>query len=53
MATPEEAKAVVAGSIAYFGSYTVDEVSKVVTVDIQSSAFANQIGGIADNRSDS
>jgi hypothetical protein len=40
-ATPEEAKAVVAGSIAYFGRYWVDEASKVVTVDIQGRTFAN------------
>ena len=34
-ATAEEAKAVVAGSIAYFGKYTVNEASKVVSIDIQ------------------
>src|SRR5215831_12795573 len=49
-ATPEEAKAVVAGSIAYFGKYSVDEAGKVVTVDIQGSTFANQIGSANDNR---
>src|SRR5262245_27988954 len=41
--TPEEAKAIVAGSIAYFGRYSVDEASKVLTVEIQGSTFANQI----------
>src|SRR5215813_4395566 len=49
-ATPEEAKAVVAGSIAYFGRYSVDEASKFVTVDIQGSTFANQIGSANDNK---
>ena len=49
-ATPEEAKAVVAGSIAYFGKYSVDEASKVVSVDIQGSTFANQIGSTSDNK---
>src|SRR5262245_14184303 len=49
-ATPEEAKAVVAGSIAYFGKYSVDESSKVISVDIQGSTFANQIGNTGDNR---
>jgi hypothetical protein len=49
-ATPEEAKAVVAGSIAYFGTYSVDEASKIVSIDIQASTFANQIGSTADNK---
>jgi hypothetical protein len=49
-ATPEEAKAVVAGSIAYFGRYSVDEASKVVSIDIQGSTFANQIGSTSDNK---
>src|SRR6202022_1466478 len=30
-ATPEEAKAIVAGSVAYFGTYAVDEGSKVIS----------------------
>ena len=49
-ATPEEAKAIVAGSIAYFGKYSVDEASKVVSIDIQGSTFANQIGSTSDNK---
>jgi Lipocalin-like domain len=49
-ATPEEAKAVVAGSIAYFGKYSVDEASKVVSIDILGSTFANQIGNTSDNK---
>jgi hypothetical protein len=49
-ATPEEAKAVVAGSIAYFGKYSVDEASKVVSIEIQGSTFANQIGSTSDNK---
>ena len=40
----------VAGSIAYFGRYSVDEANKVVTVDIQGSTFANQIGSASDNK---
>jgi hypothetical protein len=31
--TPEQGKAVVEGSIAYFGTYTVDEPSKTVTLN--------------------
>jgi hypothetical protein len=34
-ATLDEAKAVVVGSIAYFGRYSLDEASKVLSVDIQ------------------
>jgi hypothetical protein len=37
--SPEEAKAVVGGSIAYFGKYSVDESGKVVSIDIQGSTF--------------
>ena len=49
-ATAEEAKAVVAGSIAYFGRYSLDEASNVVTLDIQASTFANQIGDPTEKR---
>ncbi|HLQ89250.1 MAG TPA: lipocalin-like domain-containing protein [Xanthobacteraceae bacterium] len=49
-ATPEETKAVVVGSISYFGRYSVDETSKIVTVDIQGSTFANQVGSTTDNK---
>ena len=38
-ATPEEAKAIVAGSIAHFGSYTADD--KTVTFHIETSTHAN------------
>ena len=40
-ATPEEAKAVIANSIAYFGKYSLDETSMVLSLDIQASTFAN------------
>ena len=43
-ATAEEARAIVAGSIAYYGTYTVDESAKVVTMKVESSSFANQLG---------
>src|SRR5262245_41515951 len=42
--TPEEAKGIVDGSIAYFGTYTVDEGSKIITVKVEVSTFANQVG---------
>jgi hypothetical protein len=38
-ATPEEAKAIVAGSIAHFGSYTADE--KTITFRIETSTHPN------------
>ena len=47
-ATPEEAAAVVANSIAYFGKYSLDEASMVLSLDIQASTFAN----LADNPSE-
>ncbi len=43
--TPEENKAVVQGSIAYFGSYSVNETEKAVTLQIEGSTFANLMGG--------
>jgi len=43
-ATAEEARAVVAGSIAYYGTYSVNEVDKVITPKVEGSTFANLIG---------
>jgi hypothetical protein len=42
--TPEEYKAVVQGSIAHFGRYTVNEADKTITFHIQSSTFPNWNG---------
>ena len=42
--TPEENKAVVQGSIAYFGTYSVSETDKTITTHIESSTFPNWIG---------
>ena len=42
--TPEENKAVVQGSIAYFGTYSVNESDKVITVRLEGSTFPN-VGG--------
>jgi hypothetical protein len=42
--TLEENKAVVQGSIAYFGTYTVDEAEKTVTYHIESCSFPNWNG---------
>ena len=43
-ATPEEAMAVMQGSIAYYGEYSVNEVEKTFSVRILASTFANMIG---------
>ncbi len=43
--TPEEYQAVVQGSVAYFGTYTVNEAEKTSTVHIEGTTFANLIGG--------
>ncbi len=42
--TPEENKAVSQGVVAYFGTYTVDEASHVVTLHIEQSSFPNWNG---------
>ena len=42
--TPEENKAVVQGSLAYFGTYSVDEAAKTVTVHIEGCSFPNWNG---------
>lgn len=42
--TAEENKAVVQGSIAHFGRYTIDEAGKSITFHIQTSTFPNWNG---------
>ncbi len=42
--TTEENKAVVQGSIAHFGSYTVDETDKMITFHIETSTYPNWNG---------
>ena len=42
--TPDEAKAIVGGAIGYYGTYTVDETAKIVTLRILASSFPNQVG---------
>jgi lipocalin-like protein len=44
-ATPEEAKAVMAGLIAYFGMYTVDDANKSISLRLDASTFPNQLAG--------
>jgi len=38
--TPEQGKAVVEGSIAYYGTYTVDEPSKTLTLHVEGSTLS-------------
>jgi hypothetical protein len=42
--TPAENKAIMEGSIAYFGTYTVDEAAKTITMLVETSTFPNQVG---------
>jgi hypothetical protein len=44
-ATAEEATTVVRNSIAYFGSYTVDEAKRELAVRLEGSTYANLLGG--------
>jgi lipocalin-like protein len=43
-ATPEEAKALYEGIIAYHGTYTVDDASKTINMQIENTTFPNQLG---------
>jgi hypothetical protein len=43
-ATPDENKAVVGGTIALFGTYTVDEEKKLVTFKVKASTYPNWDG---------
>ena len=44
-ATPEEAISVLSKTIAYYGTYTIDEPSKTIVPTVEGSTFANLIGG--------
>jgi hypothetical protein len=39
--TPEENEAIVHGSLAYFGTYSVSETDKIITSHVESSTFPN------------
>ena len=49
-ATPEEAMAIIRGSIAYYGSYAVEEASRTLLVTLAGSTYANLLGGPAQRR---
>src|SRR5215467_5353510 len=42
--SPDEAMAIASGSIAYTGTYTVDEATKTIHADIETSTFPNLLG---------
>ncbi len=41
---PEEAQAISTGAIAYYGTYTVDEASKTVSLTVEATTLTNQVG---------
>lgn len=43
--TPEEYKSIVSGSIAYYGTYTLDEAAKTMVLQLDGSTYANLLGG--------
>jgi hypothetical protein len=43
-ATPQEAKALMDGVIAYYGTYTVDDATKTIAFNIETTTFPNQLG---------
>ncbi|MBR1163486.1 lipocalin-like domain-containing protein [Bradyrhizobium elkanii] len=42
--SPEEAMAIASGVVAYTGTYTVDESTKTIHVNIEASSFPNLVG---------
>jgi hypothetical protein len=48
--SPEEAMTVASGSIAYTGTYTIDESSKTLTLSIETSTFPNLVGAANQRR---
>jgi hypothetical protein len=42
--SPEEAMAIASGSIAYTGTYTVDESTKTIHANVETSTFPNLVG---------
>src|SRR5690242_5792601 len=42
--TPEEAMAIASGVVAYTGTYAIDESTKTINVNIETSSFPNLVG---------
>ena len=51
--TPDENKAIVQGTLALFGTYTVDEAKKMIVYKVESSTFPNWIGLVQERPIDS
>lgn len=49
-ATPDEAMAVVRESIAYYGTYTVDEAARELSLTIEGSTYTNLVGSAPQRR---
>jgi hypothetical protein len=45
--TAEENKAIVQGTVAFFGTWVVDEATKVLTMRLDASLFPNQVGEVS------
>jgi hypothetical protein len=43
--TPDENNSIVQGSIAYYGTYSIEEATRVITVKVEGSTFPNFTGG--------
>ncbi|MEP6942916.1 MAG: lipocalin-like domain-containing protein [Betaproteobacteria bacterium] len=43
--TSDEYKAIVGGSLAYFGTYSLNEADKIISIQLEGSTFANLMGG--------
>lgn len=52
-ATAEEAEAIVRGSIAYFGTYAVDEATKTLSLQLDGTTLTNQLGIVQKRNIDS
>ena len=48
-ATPEEAQSIIASSIAYYGTYSIDEQTKIMVVSLAASTYAN-VAAIPDQK---
>lgn len=48
-ATPEEAQGIVASSIAYYGTYVIDDSTQVMSVNLTASTYAN-VAAIPDQK---
>lgn len=48
--TPEEAMAIAKGAIAYYGTYTVNEADKSLTLNLEATTYTNQMGMASQKR---